>query len=155
MSGIGARAGGAAFSQREVLAEAVVPLLSPFSTEPFRWAPYHLPGSHRSSLPDDSLRSCSIQLLVPPNPFPVAFPYEWPVLALASNFPKISQESSIWPQCAPYPLLSGHRPGTSGSHHWFTAWPLLGTSKPSTSSSHLQTALQPMPGSLRQNAGSG
>ena len=68
------------------------------------------------------------QLLGPPKLFPVAFPYKWPVLAHASDFPKISQISSIWPWHAPYLLLSGPiltlAIASLGSHLDFTWTPL-------------------------------
>ena len=81
------------------------------------------------------------QISGPPKLFLVAFPYEWLVLALASDFPKFSQTGSIWIQQAPYLSLSCPRPCTSSSWSWFTAWPLLGTSKPSTNSSYRQISL--------------
>ena len=89
------------------------------------------------------------------NYFPVAFPYQWPALAHASDFPKISQTSIIWPWWALFLSLSVPRPGTSDRQPWFAAWPLLGTSKLNTSSSHLQIAVLLMPGGPGQNTGSG
>ena len=55
-----------------------------------------------------------------------AFPYEWLVLAPASQLPKSSQTTA------------GPRPGTSSSQPRFTIWLCLGISKPSRSSSHLR-----------------
>ena len=60
----------------------------------------HQPVSHYLPYPGNSLRSYPTQFVVPPKLFPVAFPYEWPGLAQASHFPKSSQTSSIWLQCA-------------------------------------------------------
>ena len=99
------------------------------------------PDSQGLPHPSDSLRPGLTQLSGPPKLFPGAFPYKWPVLAHVSDFPKISQTSSIWPQQALYFSLSGPRPNTSGSQPWFKAWPHMSTSKPSTSSSHLHIAL--------------
>ena len=79
----------------------------------------HQPGSHCSPCPDDSLRPRPTQFAGPPNLFPVDFPHEWPILAHTSDFPKISQTSSIWPQHAPYLSPSGPSPGTNGSQLWF------------------------------------
>ena len=109
-----------------------------------RWGPYlklYQPGSHCSPFSGETLRPCPIHLLSPPKLFPIDFPYGWSVLSHVSNFPKISQVSSIWPQCAPYLLLGGPRPGTSSSWPWFAAWPHLVTSKPSTSSHYLHKVL--------------
>nr|KAF6387548.1 hypothetical protein mMyoMyo1_008038 [Myotis myotis] len=99
-----------------------------------RQLPYlslHQPGSHCLLFPGDSLKPCHIQTAA-------ALPYECPVLAQASDFPKISQTCSTWPQHAPYLSISGPR---LSSLPRFTDWPLLGTSKPNTSSSHLQIAV--------------
>ena len=101
----------------------------------------HRLGYHCLPHPGDSLRPYPTKFAGPPKLLPVPFLYRWFILAYTSDFPKFSQTSSIWPQQAPYPLLSGPRPGTSSSRAWYTVWPLLGTSKPSTSSSHLPIAL--------------
>ena len=95
------------------------------------------------------------QLSGPTKLFPVAFPYKWLVLTNASDFPKFSQTSSMWPQWALYLLLWCPRPSTRSSGPSFTAWPCLGTYKLSTSSNHLQIALQLMMGGLRQHTGGG
>ena len=85
--------------------------------------------------------------LIPPylqaqlKPFPMTFPHKWPILSHASDFPQISQISSIQPWHALYLSLSCPRPSTSTNQAWFTACPLPGTSKPSTSCSHLHIAL--------------
>ena len=99
------------------------------------------PGSHFLPQPSDSMRPHPTQLLDPSKMFPIAFQYELPVQAQDSDFTNIFQISSIWPQHAPYILLSGHRPGTINSQPWFATWPHLGTSKPSASSNHLQITL--------------
>ena len=94
------RAGKAAFSQTEVLAEAIVPLLSPPPTEPARGC--HIPDSislsHTVWPCLDSLRPCLTQLSGPPKLFPVPPPHIWLILAHASDSPEFSQTSSIWPQ---------------------------------------------------------
>ena len=94
---------GTAFSQTEVLAAATVPFLTLPITDPESWQVgtiwrLYQPGSHCLSHPSDSPRPCPTQLSGPPKLFPVAFPYEWLVLAHASDFPKSSQTSSIWLQ---------------------------------------------------------
>ena len=140
LSRIRARTGGAVFSHTEVLAEAIVSFLRPPSHRACRWVPYlshRQPGYHCSPHPGHSLRPTPPNLWVHPGPFPVAFPYKEPVLPHASDFPKISQTSSIWPLHTLYILLSGPWYSISSSWPWFTAWPHLRNSKPSTSSSHL------------------
>ena len=61
--------------------------------------------------PGDSLRPCLTQIAHPLKLFSVFFPYEWLVLAHASDFPKIFQISSIWPMCL-YFTTSGPSPST-------------------------------------------
>ena len=136
---------GGAFCQTKVLTKDTFPFPGPLThtytniDKSSRLMPYvslHQPGSHCLSHPGDSLRPHPTKITGPLKLFIVTFPYKWPVLAHASDFPKISQTSSIWPQCAPYLLLSGPSPSTSSnwhSSHW-------GPSKPSTSNSHLQIA---------------
>ena len=107
LSGIGVRTAGSAFSQTEVLAEAFD---EPSPHRAGKQVPHlslYQPGSHCSPGAGDSLRPSPTQLVGPPKLFPVDFPYKWPVLAHASDFPKISQTSSPWPQCTPYLSLSG------------------------------------------------
>ena len=85
LCGIRSRTGGAAFSQTELLAEAIVAFLS---------------LSSQSQQADTIPKSPSAWLtrFTVPKTFPVAFPYKWPLLAHATDFPKISQTSSLWPQ---------------------------------------------------------
>ncbi|KAF6130891.1 hypothetical protein HJG60_007848 [Phyllostomus discolor] len=83
-----------------------------------RQVPYpslHQGGPHCWPHPDDSLRLCPTKLTDPPRLFPLSFLYHWPALAHASDFPKISQTSSIWPQPALYFLLSGLMPALAAS----------------------------------------
>lgn len=58
-------------------------------------------------------------------------------MAYTADFPKISQQlkkkkqtSKIWPQCAPYLVLSSPKSGASGSWPQFKAWPLPGPLSP-------------------------
>ena len=136
--------GGSFLPDRSAGREAIVPILKSLApNRAGRWVPClrpHQSSSHCFPCPG-SLRPCPIRLSGPPKLLVVAFSHKWSVLAHASDFPKISQTSSIWPQCILYLLLGGPTPGNSSSQPWFTAWPCLGTSKPSTSSNHLQTAL--------------
>ena len=107
------RAEEAAFSQTEVLAEAIVPLLSSPLTEPkgwhHIWVSINLSNTVHPTLVI-SLNPAPPNLWVHPKMFPMVFPYKQPLLDHASDFPKISQTSSIWPLHTPYPLLSGSRP---------------------------------------------
>ena len=116
-----------AFSQTEVLAETIFPLLSSSLTEPAGrcriWDSINLANIVCPML------MIPTQFSGPPQLFPVAFPYELLALAYASDFPKFSQTNSIWLQWAPYFSLSCSRPGNSSNWPLFTAWPLLGTSK--------------------------
>ena len=101
LSGITAKAGGTAFSQREVLAQTIVPLLSLHPQSPY--LRLHQPGSHCLPHLGDSRRLNPTQLSGPPQLFPVTFPYEWLVCAPASDFPKFSQKSTSGPgeACTP------------------------------------------------------
>ena len=100
------------FSQTELLAEAIVPLINRAS----RQAPYlSQPGSHCLPHSGDSLRPCSTQIWRLLKLFPMAFPNKWPVLAHGSYFPKISPTRSIWPQHVSCILPSGLKPGNSNS----------------------------------------
>ena len=118
--------------------------------------PFSEPSPYISEIPSTSLTLfvspwgslktlLSTQFMGPPKLLTVIFPYEWLVLAHASQLPKSYQirnkPASISPQ-AVYLLVNDPRPSTSSSQPWFTAWNHLGTSKPSTSSSHLQIALK-------------
>ena len=63
-------------------------------------------------------------------PHPTSFPYEWLLLAVASQLSKSYQTRNNWPLSPRY--------GTSSSQPRFSAWLRLGVSKPSSSSSHLR-----------------
>lgn len=56
LSGFGPRTGGAAFSQTQVLAEAMLSLLSPPAAGAERHSESHQPDNHCSPSPGDSLR---------------------------------------------------------------------------------------------------
>lgn len=83
--------------------------------------------------------------------FLVAFPYEQPVSAHASDCFRISQTSGIWPG-SPVPLMKQPQ-----ARHWQQPALVLrlGTSKPSTRSRLLQMASYLVPRGSRQNTGSG
>ena len=68
---------GADFSQTEVLAEAITPLLTqPAGTGRLEvWVSINLANTLALVIS----RSCPNQLAGPPKPLPVAFPYKWPV----------------------------------------------------------------------------
>ena len=120
----------------KVMEEAIIPFLRPSPHRADRQAPYlslHQPVSHCSPHPGDLLRPHPTESACSPRPFPAAFPYKWPLLPHASDFPNFSQTRSIQPLHIPYLLLNSPRPRIRGSRPWFTVWPLLGTSKPSTS----------------------
>ena len=88
--------GWASFSQTEVLAEDIVPLIA-LPHRACRQVPYlrlHQRGSHCLPHPDNSLKPHPPQLSGTPKLFPVAFSYEWPILAHVSDFPKISQQAA-------------------------------------------------------------
>ena len=57
--------------------------------------------------PGDSLRLHPTQLSGPPKLFPAAFSYGWPVVGIVSEYPKICQKSSTWPQHALYHVAPG------------------------------------------------
>ena len=136
MSGIRVRAGEQQLSPSQKCWQR--PLFDePFPHKDSRQAPYlrlHQPGYHCFPHPFDSLIPCNTKLGSPPKLFPVPFPHKWPILAPASDSPKITQTSSIYSML--YLSPSGPTPRTSSSQLEFTAWLLLGTSKPSTSTSH-------------------
>ena len=79
---------GTASSQTERWAEAIVPFLNPPSTEPQSWQAGTI-SETPSTWP--ALFVCSTQLAGPPKLWIGTFPYEWLVLALASQLPKSYQ----------------------------------------------------------------
>ena len=98
LSGIRTRAGGGSFltDRSASIGYFSFSAPAPQSYKASRWAAYlrlHQPGSYLFPHPGDSLRPCPTQLLGPSNLFPMAFPYEWLVLAHASDFSKFSQTS--------------------------------------------------------------
>ena len=99
------------------------------------------PSTSLTLLASHSLKLCPDQHLSSPKMFPVDFPYEWLVLAHASDIPKLSQTSSIRLQQDPHLSLNWSRSSTNSSRLQFTAWHYLGTTTPSTSNIHLQIAL--------------
>ena len=120
------RARRAAFSQTEVLTEAIPPLPSPPLSElagelliwvSLTWLTLLVPHlGFPDLLPHSNCESTQV--------LPRGFSKKQPPLAHALDFPKISQTSSIWPLNTPCLLLSGPRPGTSNSQPPFVAWPL-------------------------------
>ena len=123
--------------------------------------PFSEPSPYISEIPSTSLplfvspwgsleTLLSTQFMGPPKLLTVIFPYEWLVLAHASQLPKSYQignkPASKSPQAA-YLLVNDPRPSTSSSQPRFTAWLCLGISKPSMESQPSQIALE-----LRQGA---
>ena len=144
-----------AFSQIEVLAEAIAPFLSSPCCRHSLEASLnlHQPGTHSSSHQGDFLRPHPTHLAGPPKPLQWLFYTNEKPLAHAATFPKISQRFTNNKQAAslcPTHLISGAKLGTSGSQLHFAPQPLPGTSKPSTSSNHLKITLH-IPGGPKQD----
>ena len=124
LSDIKVMAGGAAFSHTKVLAEVIVPFLTPPPTEPsgrcYSWVSISL--------------AKTVALLWW---FPETLPYHTCRLTKAISsgfsiqttslgscfrlFPKIFQTNISWSLCILYLFLRGPRPGTSGNKSWFAA----------------------------------
>ena len=140
VSGIRERAGGVAFSQTEVLAEAKVLCWTLPTKRASRWCYIWVSISLAHTICPTLVihwHSAPHNLQAHPNRSQWLF-HTNGTLGSYLVFPKISLTSTIWLQPSPYLSLSSPRPGTSGSRPSFAAWPFLSTSKPSTSSSHLQ-----------------
>lgn len=139
MPGFAVRAGGAIFSQTEVLAEVIVFLLSTSCSQLEGTRGHQIFVNQANTI---CFTPVILQHLVHPTCGLIqatssSFSIQTSCLCLCRDFPKISQRSTNpnkkHPGSAcPLPLFKQPPPGTSGGQPQFTAQPLTGTSKPNT-----------------------